>query len=199
MKRKYIFASSSIVLSIILSIYLLIGSINLKLAYPSIIILLSLITLIIIILNIIAYFSRNYKTYNIGIFINFILNIVLIYTIYTFNYNYNFIEESLHQKYQYTTYNIYVQKTNPKYNTIDKLSGKSIGLLNENKINIENHLSSKVTLQYKTYDSFKELTEAIENGEIQSFILKNESNEIKNSNIEKKVRIIYSSKIKEKK
>lgn len=199
MKRKYIFASSSIVLSIILSIYLLIGSINLKLAFPSRIIIFSLIIFAIITFNIISYFSRNYKTYNIGIFISFILNIVLIYTIYTFNYNYNFIEESLHQKYQYVTYDIYVQKTNPKYNTIDKLSGKSIGLLNENKINIENHLKEKVELQYKTYDTFKELEEAIEKGEIQGFIIKNKSNEIKNSSIEKKVRIIYTGKIKDKK
>ena len=179
MKKKYIMASFSIILSIILSIYLLIGSINLKIIFPSKTILFSIIVLITIIFNIIAYFSRNYKIYNAGIFISFILNITLLYTLYMFNYNYNFFKESLNQNYQYTTYSIYVQKTNPKYSSIDKLVGKSIGLLNENKINIEDHLNKKVTLQYKTYNSFEELEIAIEKGEIQGFILKDKSSEIR--------------------
>lgn len=198
MKRKYIMASFSIIFSIIISIYLLVGTINLKILFPSKTILFSVIIFITIIFNIIAYFSRNYKIYNTGVFISFILNITLIYILCSFNYNYNFLQESLNQKYQYVTYNIYVQKTNPKYSSIDKLSGKNIGLLNENKVNIKDHLNKKANLQYKTYDTLKELETAIESGEIQGFIIKEKSSEIEESDIKKKLRIICTEKIKSK-
>lgn len=196
MLKKYILSSISIMLFIYIQILTLIGLSFIELLSVPYIVITCLITIIstIIILNL--YFSKKAKYYNIGVIITIIFNIISLNSVYNLNKEYKYIENILNNEYKYVTYNLYVQKKNTSYNEIDKLSGKKIGLLT-NKENINYHLNQKTNIECIKYKTIEELEEAINNGEIQSFILSESEKNLleKYTNLKNKTRIIYTNKI----
>lgn len=197
MTKKYILASLNIIIFIIFLILLSIGLWQIKI-FSNIKTILIIIGLIITLaISIYLYFNKKIKLYNIGIFITFLLNIILLYNIIDLNYKYNYLSNTINQKYQYLEYNIYVQKKNVIYSDIKKLNNKKIGTLNNNK-NISQYLNKIINIKCIEYNTIEELTYAIENGEIQSFIINEEeyNNIPKDNSIKDKVRIIYTTKIK---
>ncbi len=197
MTKKYILASLNIIIFIIFLILLSIGLWQIKI-FSNIKTILIIIGLIITLaISIYLYFNKKIKLYNIGIFITFLLNIILLYNIIDLNYKYNYLSNTINQKYQYLEYNIYVQKKNVIYSNIKKLNNKKIGTLNNNK-NISQYLNKIINIECIEYNTIEELTYAIENGEIQSFIINEEeyNNIPEDNSIKDKVRIIYTSKIK---
>ena len=197
MTKKYILASLNIIIFIIFLILLSIGLWQIKI-FSNIKTILIIIGLIITLaISIYLYFNKKIKLYNIGIFITFLLNIILLYNIIDLNYKYNYLSNTTNQKYQYLEYNIYVQKKNVIYSDIKKLNNKKIGTLDNNK-NISQYLNKIINIECIEYNTIEELTYAIENGEIQSFIINEEeyNNIPEDNSIKDKVRIIYTSKIK---
>lgn len=197
MTKKYILASLNIIIFIIFLILLSIGLWQVKI-FSNIKTILIIIGLIITLaISIYLYFNKKIKLYNIGIFITFLLNIILLYNIIDLNYKYNYLSNTINQKYQYLEYNIYVQKKNVIYSDIKKLNNKKIGTLNNNK-NISQYLNKIINIECIEYNTIEELTYAIENGEIQSFIINEEeyNNIPEDNSIKDKVRIIFNTKIK---
>ena len=185
MTKKYILGALNICILFSLVIFTIIGitSIGFLSKVKNILLISTLVLISVILLAL--YLSKNQKKYNAGVFITLLLNIVLLFNIVDMNKNYNFIENIVHKNYNYLTYNLYVQKSNTTYNNIYKLENKSIGLLNTNEINVEDQI----------YDNIDELREWIQSGEIQAFII--DSNVKKEDlKIINKVRIIYSNRIK---
>ena len=153
--------------------------------------------LIISIILIYLYFAKNYKKYNTGVFITLMLNIVLAYQIINLNNTYSYLSNILNKKYEYVTYNLYVQKANTKYNSVNKLENKKIGLLKTNKENIKSILNKKVKIEYIEYNNIDEISNGIKNGEIQGFIIDKETKEELNKNeISSKIRSIYENRVK---
>lgn len=197
MTKKYILASLNIIIFIIFLVLLSIGLWQIKI-FSNIKTILIIIGLIITLaISIHLYFNKKIKLYNIGIFITFLLNIILLYNIIDLNYKYNYLSNTINQKYQYLEYNIYVQKKNVIYSDIKKLNNKKIGTLNNNK-NISQYLNKIINIKCIEYNTIEELTYAIENGEIQSFIINEEeyNNIPEDDSIKDKVRNIYTTKIK---
>lgn len=197
MTKKYILASLNIIIFIIFLILLIIGLWQIKI-FSNIKTILIIIGLIITLaISIYLYFNKKIKLYNIGIFITFLLNIILLYNIIDLNYKYNYLSNTINQKYQYLEYNIYVQKKNVIYSDIKKLNNKKIGTLNNNK-NISQYLNKIINIECIEYNTIEEITYAIENGEIQSFIINEEeyNNIPEDDSIKDKVRNIYTTKIK---
>lgn len=197
MTKKYILASLNIIIFIIFLILLSIGLWQIKI-FSNIKTILIIIGLIITLaISIYLYFNKKIKLYNIGIFITFLLNIILLYNIIDLNYKYNYLSNTTNQKYQYLEYNIYVQKKNVIYSNIKKLNNKKIGTLDNNK-NISQYLNKIINIECIEYNTIEELTYAIENGEIQSFIINEEeyNNIPEDNSIKDKVRIIFTTKIK---
>ena len=196
MTKKYILSSISIMSFIYLQILLLLGLSLINLLSFPYIILISLTTIIMTILILKLYFSKKVKIYNLGVILTLILNIISIYNIYNLNNEYKYIENIINKEYKYVTYNVYVQKKNTIYNELEKLSGKKIGLLT-NKNNINYHLNQKTNIECIKYKTVEELANAIDNGEIQSFILSENEYQLleKYTNLTNKTRIIYTNKI----
>lgn len=71
-------------------------------------------------------------------------------------------------------------------------------MLKNNNQNVKEYLNNKVEINYKIYDSLPEIINALEQGEIQSFII--DENTYNNQNVESnyknKTRIISSDQIK---
>lgn len=197
MIKKYILASLNIIIFFISLIIYIIGLLYIKpfTSLKSIIIIISLTA--IFISSIILYFNKKIKLYNIGIFITFLLNIILIYNIIDLNIKYSYISNLFTNKYEYIEYTIYVQKKNVIYSDISKLNNKKIGTISNNK-NINAYLNNIINIECINYDNIDDLTYAIENGIVQSVILNKKEYESipDNKAIKHKTRDIYTSKIK---
>lgn len=197
MIKKYILASLNIIIFLISLIIYIIGLLYIKpfTSLKSIIIIISLTA--IFISSIILYFNKKIKLYNIGIFITFLLNIILIYNIIDLNIKYSYINNLFTNKYEYIEYTIYVQKKNVIYSDISKLNNKKIGTISNNK-NINAYLNNIINIECINYDNIDDLTYAIENGIVQSVILNKKEYESipDNKAIKHKTRDIYTSKIK---
>lgn len=196
MTKKYILSSVSIMLFIYLQILLILGLSFINLLSIPYIILVSLTIIVLTILILNLYFSKKVKIYNTGVIITILLNIISINNIYNLNNEYKYIENIFHNEYKYVTYNLYVQKKNTTYNELNKLSGKKTGLLT-NKNNITYHLNQKTNIECIKYKTIEDLAEAINNGEIQSFILNENEYQLleKYTDLTGKTRIIYTNKI----
>lgn len=200
MIKKYTLASLSINLTILSSILLIIGLFKVGLLPINKTIYIAIILLIIIFLSIVSYLSKNKNIYNLGIFLTFIINIILIYNIVNINSKYNYITNIFNNEYKYVTYNIYVQKRTPIYSKIEKLDGQKIGMLNKNEENVKQYLNNIISIDYISYETPEEIAKAIDNGEIQCFILTDndyDSIDEEKTNIKHRVRKIYSNKIKD--
>lgn len=197
MIKKYILASLNIIIFLISLIIYIIGLLYIKpfTSLKSIILIISLTA--IFISSIILYFNKKIKLYNIGIFITFLLNIILIYNIIDLNIKYSYINNLFTNKYEYIEYTIYVQKKNVIYSDISKLNNKKIGTISNNK-NINAYLNNIINIECINYDNIDDLTYAIENGIVQSVILNKKEYESipDNKAIKHKTRDIYTSKIK---
>lgn len=200
MIKKYILASLNIYLLIITSLIYILGLITINI-YPTstnyiVTILLAIATTV----TLVCYLNKKKSIYNLGIILTFIFNTITIYNIIELNTNYEYLNNIVTNKYEYKTYDVYVQKKNTKYNEIEKLSNKKIGMLKDNSTNICLLLNKKIEIECKYYDNLEELQNAIQNGEIQSFILSdNQKSKLQKSNLDIKnqTRIIYSTKIKD--
>ena len=196
MAKKYTLAAILINIFTICFFLLLIGLINtqnINIIYIILIIISFIVTLFLIIKS---YLSIKNSIYNIGIFYTILSIIILIYNISELNNKYSYIENIFKNEYTYPTYNIYVRKKNTMYNDISKLNGKKIGLLNENEEYVKEYLDQIGNINYSEYNTVDELVYAINNGEIQSFIISNDLNNYKKNDIKEKMRVIYSNKIK---
>lgn len=196
MIKKYILLSISIILFIYLQILFLLGLSLVNLLSIPYMILISIVTIILTIVILSLYFSKKIKLYNLGVILTIILNIVSIHNINNLNKEYKYIENIINKEYKYVTYNLYVQKKNTTYNELEKLSGKKTGLLT-NKNNIAKHLNQKTNIECIKYQNIEQLAEAINNGEIQSFILNENEYQLleKYTDLTGKTRIIYTNKI----
>ncbi len=200
MNRKYFFGALSISLSFVLAILFLVGIIKIRFDENVRIISLTIILLFIISFTLYAYFSKSIKLYNKGIFISFLVNVLLFYSVIGLNETYDYIRNLIYPESTYSTYHVYVQKSTTRYSDLHKLSGKKIGMLQGNDENIEKYLNRVVSIECLRYENIYDLIDALLNGEVQSFILNEEDyNTIdeKNTNIKEKIRVISTSKIKE--
>lgn len=194
MNKKYILGSINILLTIILYIIFILPAIKLNIISRSNTIIITILFVIILLINIKSYTSKNINKYNIFQFISFLINIVLIFNIINIQNEYNYYTNIITNKYYYDTYYLYVQKKNPKYSNINKLSNKKIGiysneenikyLVNENKINSEK------------YDKVDDLEYALTNGNIQGILINKKEYDYLSDDIKNKIKIIYKHKVK---
>lgn len=192
MTKKYILASISIWILLIFSILYVYG-IKLTTFQNAIIPIIILISFLV--LSITLYLSKRNITYNLGIIITFIINISLLYNILNINSNYNYLNNLITDEFKYTNYNIYVLKATPKYNNLEKLKEKKIGVYHNNYENTCKIVNSKVKIQCVEYMNVFSLERALKNGEIQSIIISPSiEKELPNKN---KLRKITKIKIKE--
>lgn len=194
MNKKYILGSINILLTIILYIIFILPAIKLNIISRSNTIIITILFVIILLINIKNYTSKNINKYNIFQFISFLINIILIFNIINIQNEYNYYTNIITNKYYYDTYYLYVQKKNPKYSNINKLSNKKIGiysneenikyLVNENKINSEK------------YDKIDDLEYALTNGNIQGILINKKEYDYLSDDIKNKIKIIYKHKVK---
>lgn len=199
MIKKYILASINIYILIITSLIYMIGIITINL-YPTHNFYITLILATLTTITILCYLNKKNQIYNTGIILTIIFNVITIYNINDLNQKYSYIDNIMSQKYEYNTYNIYVQKKNPKYNKLDKLNNKKIGMLKNNSENICNLLNKEITITCYYYNKLEDLASSLESGEIQSIILstyQTEQLEKSNIQIKKKIRIIKKITIKD--
>ena len=197
MTKKYFLSAISICLMVSLFIVMIIGIINSKLLNPLMtrIIIISFIILTIILIKL--YLSKNHRRYNAGALITIVLNLVLAFQIIDMNNSYSYIENLVSNSYEYNTYELYVQKSNTTYSKIDKLKGKTIGLLENNRDNVIAYIDNLVDVKYRTYHNLDELFTAIKDGEIQAFIISDQNkNELEKNKNKSKIRMIYTNRIK---
>lgn len=199
MKRKYIESTILISFIPILTILLLIGIYNTSIKYKTIITT-SIISITIILTTIIRlYLSKKITNYNIGQFMTIAINILLIFSIYNINHQYNYLENIINNKYIYTKNDIIVLK-NTKYRNINELKNKKIGILETNYQNSKKFLNERHSkIIYISYKSKEDIINALNKGEIQAILLnENELNILKSNrnSIIKETRSIYKVKIK---
>lgn len=188
MKKKYLLGAINITLLFLLAIILLISYNYIGIFSSKETILFIIAMLIVLSIIVYTYLSKKTFVYNVGIYTCFMLNIIFIYLINNANLEYNFINNYIKGN-VYTTYNIIVLRKNVLYNNISKLENKIIGSKTDNTKLDKNKYKIKV------YDNTYDLTDAIQNAEIQSIILSDEDIEyLKNNNngIYGKFKIIYS-------
>jgi hypothetical protein len=188
MKKKYLLGAINITLLFLLAIILLISYNYIGIFSSKETILFIIAMLIVLSIIVYTYLSKKTFVYNVGIYTCFMLNIIFIYLINSANLEYNFINNYIKGN-VYTTYNIIVLRKNVLYNNISKLENKTIGSTSPNpKLDTNKY-------KIKLYNNINDLTEAIQNAEIQSIILSNEDiyNLKKyNSNTYGKFKIIYT-------
>lgn len=200
MKKTFIYGILNIIILFLLNVIFLIGlyltNTNIKLTI--------IITLTLLLINIVAcksYISKSKILYNTSQFIIFIINIILFYQIININNNYNYIENIFSNKYQYNNYSLYILKKAPVYLNISNLNDKNIGILENNKENIQNIFKNEIKGTYKVYNNSEELIRNIKGGYIQSLIINDEEYEnliLKNPEISYIIKNVYTIKVKDK-
>lgn len=200
MKKTFIYGILNIIILFLLNVIFLIGlyltNTNIKLTI--------IITLTLLLINIVAcksYISKSKILYNTSQFIIFIINIILFYQIININNNYNYIENIFSNKYQYNNYSLYILKKTPVYLNISNLNDKNIGILENNKENIQNIFKNEIKGTYKVYNNSEELIRNIKDGYIQSLIISDEEYEnliLKNPEISYIIKNVYTIKVKDK-
>ena len=198
MTKKFILNAILINICILSYIILLIGLISIKNLSLIAIIIISIIYLIALIFILYCYLSKKNIIYNIGIIFTIILTLICLSNINNLNKTYSYIENIFNNKYEYQTYEIYVNKKTTKYSNITKLNGKKIGMLTSNKYNVKKYLNNISDIEYVTYETSDELIIALNNYEVQSIIISEEDyqNIDNQNNLKNKITPIYEGKIK---
>ncbi len=194
MKKKYILGAFNIWLYILLSILFIVGLVEIGIiSIPKTIF---VILAILISIGILAmlYLDKDVKVYNVTMFVTLLLNVVLAYNVFNYSYNYDYMNNLLHEKYNYEEYNVYVLKSTI-YHDLDRLENKKIGMLETNHNNIQRVLKGRINIEFKTYKTMDEIYTALDNGEKQSFIsTEKDLNKASIKNVY--VKSVYSTKIK---
>lgn len=196
MNKNYIFTSLGICILILLSLFSVYLYYSLEL-YDGFLIYIALALIIMIVLCIFLYFSRKSTLYNACTFLVILCNTILLYNIIDIEDRTCYVSNLITRKYNYETYELYVQNRNPKYNNISKLENKTIGLLNDNEIYVISYFRKVTSVNVKVYNSLEEIEEGISNGEIQGFIISNKNFNKSDCDIKYKVKSVYHGKIKE--
>ena len=195
MKKKYILGALNIWLYILLAILFITGLVEIGITSIPKTIFITLAIIISTIILTILYLDKDVKIYNITMFVTLLLNVVLAYNVVSYSYNYDYINNLLHEKYNYEEYNVYVLKSTI-YHDLDRLENKKIGMLEKNHNNIERVLKGRINIEFKTYKTMDEIYVALDNGEIQSFI--STEKDLNNATINDiYIKSVYSTKIKE--
>lgn len=199
MTKKYILGSLNIYLFIILTIIHIIGIFTIDIYNQTTKIFIIILSITVCLISYICYINKKNIIYNSGILLTIILNITTLYNINILNNNYDYLNNIITNEYSYKTYNVYVQKKNTTYNEIEKLTNKKIGTLKSNSDNICLFITQTINIECIKYNNLTELEEAIQTGEIQSFILEERiyNNIDNNLEIKKQTRSIYETKIKD--
>lgn len=199
MTKKYILGSLNIYLYIILNIIYIIGIFLIDIFQPTEKILIISLFLVISSLSYICYINKKNIIYNSGILLTIIFNIITLYNINELNHNYDYLNNIITKEYSYKTYNVYVQKKNTKYSNIESLNTKKIGTLNSNSSNICLYITNTINIECISYNTLEDIEKAIQEGEIQSFIIEERiyNNLEDNRDIKKETRSIYQTKIKD--
>ncbi len=198
MLKKYILGSINLYTLIISIILYIIALLTIKMYSTSLSILIIISSIVSLIISLYCYISKNILIYNIGTIITLLLNTIFIFNIITLNSNYDYLSNIFTNKYNYDTYSIYVKKKNTSFNNIEKLNYKKIGTLNNNSENICAFIKKEVNAECISYTSISSISKALENGEIQSFIITESAYNNLNTRekIKNETRSIYSTKIK---
>lgn len=195
MDKKYILSSLGICLLMLLGIFSIFLYEELDL-YTNFLFIICIVLFAVICFCILSFFSRKIYIFNMGIFVMFLCNVILIYNIWDIENKYSYISNIVTKKYSYETYEVYVQKKNAGYSNISKLSNRRIGLLKDNEEYVISYMRKVVDINFIVYDSIEEMEEAISQGEIQCFILPNGYLDNSDLEITSRVKPIYQSKIK---
>ncbi len=197
MLKKYILGAINICLLVILFTILFFGLTKISIFSKKIETIILISFLIFIVISIGLYLSKKSTPYNIGAFLTLLLNIIFAFEIYSLNNTYSFIENIKSNKYIYPSYEVYVQKSNTKYNNLSKLKNKKLGMLKTNRDNIKEFINTKVKIEYIEYNNIDELCEGIQTGEVQAFIIEDtDKKELENHDSSIKYRVILETRIK---
>lgn len=188
MKKKYLYGAFNLFIFFTSNIifYFMLSYIDILSKYNAIYITI-FIFLLIFLKN--TYFSHRSNIYNIGMFICFFFNCILIFQIYSYNIKYDFLNNFLKGN-NYTTYNVVVFKKNTGYNNIFKLNNKSFGFIQKEQKELD-----CISYNLQIYPNLTSSINALNNAQIQSLVLDDKKLnilKIKNPIFYSKIRIIYS-------
>lgn len=136
--------------------------------------------------------SKKIFLYNISQYLLLFITICNIYNIINLNNKYSYIKDINNKNYQYKVYNVYVQKKNPKYNNLSKLSNKKIGTISPKDI----LQTEKKNIKIINYENIESLENSLYGGKVQAIAIPEEQAK-KNPKILTNCRIIYSFIVKE--
>lgn len=173
-------------------IILLTGLIKSNAFKPSIIIYISILAIFLIAIAV------SYNKYTSGKVLTVCLCLTMSFFIYRLDYNYDFFNSLNTSKYETKTY--YVVTFNNNINkSIYNINGKKIGLLNDNKQNIERKLDTKLdNIKYLEYTNIDELYEDFYNQKFRALVVNNNQYEyLKNNelNNKKDIKILYEFQV----
>ncbi len=148
LSNRHIFFNAILILFFVV---LLIGLIRIEVVSKGIIVYVSLIAIFLMAVAI------SYNKYLSGKIYTIILCAIMGFAIYRMQYTYDFIRNMNSAIYEYKTYYV-VTFNNSQNKSIFNINNKKIGLLNENTINIERKLNTKLDkVNYIEYDNLNDL------------------------------------------
>ena len=137
----------------------------------------------------------SYNKYISGKIFTIILTGIMGLGIYHLQYTYDFIRGLNHQQYEYKEYYV-VTFNNSSNRSIYNINNKKVGLINENSVNIERVLNTKLdSVKYIEFTNQEELFEAFYNNEFRAIIItENQYKYLKNNktNPNQDVKKLYS-------
>ena len=143
----------------------------------------------------------SYNKYPSGKIFTIFLCIGMFFAIYKMQYTYDFIRNLNSKVYEYKTYYV-VTFDNVSNRSIYSLNNKNIGLLKDNRINIERKLNTKLDkVDYIEYDDINVLFYDFYNQKFRAILVNENQYKYLQNNIEnnKKVKILYEFKANAKK
>lgn len=182
-KKKYIFLNVFVLLTYF---FLLLGLITVEVYSLKVIFFIGGLLLFLLLIAI------SYTKYLSGKIFTVILVLIMSFSIYKLQYNYDFIRGLNTQKYEKKTFYIVTFDTNINRN-VYVLNNKKIGLLEENSLNIERKLNTKLdNIHYLTYKNMNDLTSSFYNQEFRGIIVnENQYKYLQNSNYSRSIKILY--------
>ena len=193
LKPSTILQKRHIVLNVLLLLsffFFLLGLITVEVYSGKLILFITCILLFLILVAI------SYTKYTSGKIFSLFLLLIIGFSTYKLQYNYDFIRSLNTHKYEKKIYYIVTFDTNIN-RSVYVLNSKKIGLLKENKTYIERKLNTKLdNITYITYENINELTDSFYNQEFRGIIVdENQYKYLQNSNYNKPIKILYEFNI----
>jgi len=139
--------------------------------------------------------AMSYNKYFSGRILTILLCTGMIFAIFKLQYNYDFLDSLDHRNYESRTYYI-VTFDNKLTTKIYGLNGKKVGILTDNKTNIERKLNIKVDgINYQEYNDFQEMINVFYRQEMRAVIVTpNQYKYLSNSEDKygRKVKVLYT-------